>query len=147
MLHRSQATISITEKFRHWLMFSGCHSYKGVWWYQVNKPCYGSIPIGNIYPQGQTQTLFEFLSTFQSLSSWILLVHGSVQQLTVNSICSFWQLTSISVELKTALYKGQTREQILLKSGLHCIDFWPRTWYHEKIFYYTWKYIHWTDFS
>ena len=119
-------------------MFSGCHSYKGVWWYQVNKPCYGSIPIGNIYPQGQTQTLFEFLSTFQSLSSWILLVHGSVQQFTVNSICSFWQLTSIWGE-------GGTNHPYDLKNHwtydheilTRCQADWGST-KSEKIFDITW---------
>ena len=35
------------------------------------------------------------------------------------------------------LFKGQTREQILRKSGLHCIDYWLRTWNHEKVSYYT----------
>ena len=37
------------------------------------------------------------------------------------------QVSRTVVELKTALYKGQTREQILRKSGLHCIDYWRRT--------------------
>ena len=40
---------------------------------------------------------------------------------------SFWL-----VDLKTALYKGQTREQILRKSGLYYIDYWLKTLYHEK---------------
>ena len=43
------------------------------------------------------------------------------------SFKSFWV-----VELKTALYKGQTREQILRKSGLQCVGYCLKSWYDIK---------------
>ena len=47
------------------------------------------------------------------------------QKLTKLALCNFW-----------LALKGQTREQILRKSGLHCLYYWLRTSYHEKISYY-----------
>ena len=47
---------------------------------------------------------------------------------------SFWW-----IQPKTALYKGQARAQILRISGVHCIDYWLSTWYHEKFSYCTWQ--------
>ena len=43
----------------------------------------------------------------------------SGQRPSLESLCS--------VELKTALYEGQTREQILRKPCLHYVDYWLRT--------------------
>ena len=67
--------------------------------------------------------------------------------ISVKKICYIHVLVIFWKSFPPPIYKGKTIEQILRISGLHCIDYWLWTWYHEKIFYYTWKYIHWTNFS